>query len=63
MYEFALSHEAAGGKICGAGGGGAFIFFAEKPEQLKDELKLEFPNCFEIDFDFELNNVKILNHL
>ncbi len=62
MYDYALINGAMGGKICGAGGGGAFIFYSKNPEKLKQAMKLQFPNCFEIDFDFEFLNIKKLNH-
>ncbi len=61
MYNFAMTNGAMGGKICGAGGGGAFIFYADKPDHLKQVLKSRFTNCFEIDFEFELQNIKGLN--
>jgi cytidyltransferase-like protein len=63
MYTYALDHDALGGKICGAGGGGAFVFYSYHTEKLKKCMKAKFPNCFEIDFDFELNDIKKLNHL
>ena len=63
MYDYASTTYAMGGKICGAGGGGAFIFYSKSPEKLKRAMKSKFPNCFEIDFDFELRDVKTLNHL
>ncbi len=61
IYAFAKQNGAYGGKICGAGGGGAFIFYCKDPETLKIALKKEFIDCFEIDFDFELRNIKELN--
>jgi len=63
MYNYAMSNQALGGKICGAGEGGAFIFYSKHPERLKRAMKSKFPSCFEIDFDFELNDIKTLNHL
>jgi D-glycero-alpha-D-manno-heptose-7-phosphate kinase len=63
MYEYAMDHDALGGKICGAGGGGAFVFYAANTEKLKKIMKNRFPNCFEIDFDFEPLDIKKLNHL
>jgi len=62
MYDYALENGAMGGKICGAGGGGAFIFYSNNIEKLKQTMKSQFPNCFEIDFDFEYQNIKKLNH-
>lgn len=61
IYDFALDNGAFGGKICGAGGGGAFIFYSKDPEKLKLALKKQFIGCFEIDFDFEFKNIKDLN--
>lgn len=61
IYSFAIENGAYGGKICGAGGGGAFIFYCKNPEQLKLSLKKQFIDCFEIDFEFEYRNIKELN--
>jgi cytidyltransferase-like protein len=61
MYNFAKLNGAFGGKICGAGGGGAFVFYCEDPISLKRALKKQFVDCFEIDFEFEYKNIKELN--
>jgi cytidyltransferase-like protein len=63
MYAFAKENGAYGGKICGAGGGGAFIFYCEDPVTLKRAMKKNFVDCFEIDFEFEYSNIKALNTL
>jgi D-glycero-alpha-D-manno-heptose-7-phosphate kinase len=63
MYSHAKQHGAYGGKICGAGGGGAFIFYCENPQRLKQTMKKEFVDCFEIDFEFEYQDIKKLNAL
>jgi cytidyltransferase-like protein len=63
MYACAKEHGAHGGKICGAGGGGAFIFYCEDPLRLKTALKERFVDCFEIDFEFEYKSIKELNAL
>lgn len=63
MYTFAKENGAYGGKICGAGGGGAFIFYCEDPQQLKKAMKKKFVDCFEIDFEFEYQTIKELNAL
>ena len=63
MYQFSIDEGALGGKLCGAGGGGAFLFFSNNPEHLKKSIKGKFTNCFEIDFDFERSSIKELNHL
>jgi len=61
MYHFAKQHGMIGGKIEGAGGGGAFLFYCEDPEKLKLAMKKEFVDCFEIDFDFHFSDIKTLN--
>lgn len=63
MYAFAKENGAYGGKICGAGGGGAFIFYCEDPQHLKQAMKKQFVDCFEIDFEFEYQTIKKLNAL
>lgn len=63
MYAFAKENGAYGGKICGAGGGGAFIFYCDDPEHLKQAMKKQFVDCFEIDFAFEYQPIKKLNAL
>jgi cytidyltransferase-like protein len=63
MYAFAKKNGAYGGKICGAGGGGAFIFYCKDPEMLKNKLKNNFVDCFEIDFEFEYKSIKDLNRI
>lgn len=61
IYSFAKLNGAYGGKICGAGGGGAFTFYCKNPDTLKQALKKQFVDCFEIDFEFEYKNIKELN--
>jgi cytidyltransferase-like protein len=63
MYLFALKNGAYGGKICGAGGGGAFVFYCKDPSFLKRAMKKKFIDCFEIDFEFEYKNIKELNRI
>lgn len=63
MYFFAKDHGAIGGKIAGAGGGGAFLFYCKDPEHLKESMKKEFVDCFEIDFNFHYQNIKSLNKI
>ncbi len=63
MYSHAMENGAFGGKLCGAGGGGAFIFYSKDTESLKNAMKSKFTNCFEIDFDFEHRNIKELNSI
>lgn len=61
MYAFAKKNGLIGGKIAGAGGGGAFIFYCDDPDRLKNVMKKEFVDCFEIDFDFHYKDIKQLN--
>ncbi len=61
MYSFAKQHGLIGGKIAGAGGGGAFIFYCKDPEYLIRSMKEKFVDCFEIDFDFHYKDIKRLN--
>jgi galactokinase/mevalonate kinase-like predicted kinase len=61
-YAFAKQNGAYSGKICGAGGGSAVIFYCKDPVSLKIALKKEFIDCFEIDFDFELNYSVFIQH-
>jgi len=60
MYKKA-QELGAKGKLCGAGGGGAFVFYHKDPELLKIEMKKQFSTCFEIDFEIEYNDIKTLN--
>lgn len=61
IYQFAKQNGMYGGKICGAGGGGAFVMYCENPGELAKKIKKEFVDCFEIDFDFNFQNIKELN--
>lgn len=63
MYAFARQNGAYGGKIAGAGGGGAFIFYCENVEKLTAAMKKEFVDCFEIHFDFNYKDIKSLNKI
>jgi cytidyltransferase-like protein len=63
MYAFAKKNGAYGGKIAGAGGGGAYIFYCKDPEHLTRELKKRFVDCFEISFDFHYQDIKTLNSI
>lgn len=60
IYEAAYQ-TGARGKLCGAGGGGAFVFYADDAPAFLSEMKLRFSGCFEIDFEFELRDIKTLN--
>ena len=61
IYQFALCQGALGGKLCGAGGGGCFIFITPHPENLSTKLTANIPNCFPINFEIELKNIKEIN--
>lgn len=51
----------ARGKLCGAGGGGAFVFRAVDRDAFLSRVKEQFPACFEIDFSLEHRDIKTLN--
>jgi D-glycero-alpha-D-manno-heptose-7-phosphate kinase len=63
MDDYAKDHGALGGKLCGAGGGGAFLFYSHDIEKLKKSMKQKFVDTFEIDFEFEYRSIKELNQL
>ena len=63
MYKHAVANGALGGKLCGAGGGGAFLFYSHEVEALKKAMKQKFVDAFEIDFEFEYRSIKELNQL
>lgn len=63
MYSYAKANGALGGKLCGAGGGGAFLFYSHDVEKLKKAMKQRFVDAFEIDFEFEYRSIKELNQL
>jgi cytidyltransferase-like protein len=62
IYEYAQSIGGMG-KLCGAGGGGAFVFYAKDPDAFLSQMKTKFSMCFEIEFDFEMRDIKTLNGL
>jgi cytidyltransferase-like protein len=63
MYAHAGENGSFGGKIAGAGGGGAFIFYCENPDRLISSMKKRFIDCFEINFDFHYDDIKKLNQV
>ena len=63
MYDFAKANGAYGGKIAGAGGGGAFLFYCKDVQKLTLAMKKEFVDCFEINFDFNYKDIKRLNKI
>ncbi len=63
MYDYAKANGALGGKLCGAGGGGAYLFYSHDVEKLKRSMKQRFVDAFEIDFEFEYRNIKEMNQL
>jgi D-glycero-alpha-D-manno-heptose-7-phosphate kinase len=61
LYETMLSNGASGGKLCGAGGGGYFVFYCtdrEKVIRKANELNLQV-----IVPEFEMRDVLTLNNL
>jgi D-glycero-alpha-D-manno-heptose-7-phosphate kinase len=63
MYVFAKENGALGAKLCGAGGGGAFLFYTHDVDKLKRAMKQKFVDTFEIDFEFEYRSIKELNQM
>jgi cytidyltransferase-like protein len=63
MYKYARDNGALGGKLAGAGGGGAFIFYCDDPAHLTKALKEKFTDCFELNFEFHYENIKELNRI
>jgi cytidyltransferase-like protein len=63
MYNFAKKNGAIGGKLAGAGGGGAYILFCNDPVRLTSAMKKKFVDCFELQFDFHYDNIKELNRI
>ena len=63
MYKYARGNGALGGKLAGAGGGGAFIFYCDDPAHLTKALKEKFTDCFELNFEFHYENIKELNRI
>lgn len=61
IYAFAKRNGVIGGKIAGAGGGGAFLLICENKSDFVKKMKKEFVETFEIDFDFEYRDIKTLN--
>ncbi len=58
MYNRAISAEAIGGKVLGAGGGGFMLFFA-KPEN-HDKIRASLSDYLHIPFQFENEGSKII---
>jgi D-glycero-alpha-D-manno-heptose-7-phosphate kinase len=63
MYKFAKKNGAIGGKLAGAGGGGAYILYCNDPVRLTSVMKKKFVDCFELQFDFHYDNIKELNRI
>ncbi len=53
LFDFACAHGATGGKACGAGGGGCFIFMAGpgQSEALRTALRSRHVDIIDFDFD------------
>ena len=58
QYEKALRNGAAGGKILGAGGGGFFLFYADKKNHAR--LRKAMNALREISFKFSLEGSKVV---
>ena len=60
IYDFAFQNGAQGGKLCGAGGGGCFVFYIYDKENLKKALEAKFKKGFVMPFSFEFKDIKKL---
>ncbi|MCK4539868.1 GHMP kinase [Candidatus Parcubacteria bacterium] len=60
-YQKAINQGALGGKICGAGGGGFFLFYAKKENQ--EKIRQALKNLKETPFGFEPEGSKIIHKL
>lgn len=56
VYEFGINNGALGGKVVGAGGGGFLLFYSNKPENLRHEMKKK--ELRELRFSFEFEGTK-----
>jgi D-glycero-alpha-D-manno-heptose-7-phosphate kinase len=63
MYAFAKESGEYGGKIAGAGGGGAYLFYCKDPIYVTKELKRNFVDCFDINFELHYEDIKSLNRI
>ncbi len=61
IYNRMLQHGARGGKLCGASGGGYFVFYCDDREQVKKEA--ESLGLQVIVPEFEMKNILTLNGL
>jgi len=61
IYDLAMSEGTIGGKLCGAGAAGCFVFYTHHPEKLKSKLTQRFPDGIVIPFEFEYRNIKEIN--
>ena len=59
-YDVAMQNGALGGKICGAGGGGFFVFYAEDRNTLRETMKNE--GLEEVRFRFDFEGTKIIHN-
>ena len=57
IYEYAIHHGASGGKLCGAGGGGYFVFVAGDGHAFGRDLVRAFPECAVRPFALEPRNL------
>lgn len=61
IYDFAMRSGAIGGKMCGAGGGGSFVFYSLDPIKLGQELEKKFKEGRILPFSFEYRNIIEIN--
>lgn len=60
-YRFAKAHGAGGGKLCGAGGGGYFVFYAKDRRALEQSFRNLRPQCPVLPFSIEYADIRQLN--
>jgi len=59
LFELALNNGAAGGKACGAGGGGCILFYCYPDKEHIVRKKLEEANVKIIDFNFSYTGLDV----
>ncbi len=63
LFELALRNGAAGGKACGAGGGGCLVFYCEPDKEHLVRRRLEEAGIEIINFSFEFDGLQIWHSL
>jgi D-glycero-alpha-D-manno-heptose-7-phosphate kinase len=61
VYTYAMQNGARGGKLCGAGSGGCFVFITDDKEQLSTALSKKYQKEQVIDYHIEPQSILELN--